>query len=322
MKNKSQTTYTEPFIRRHRSLFVSLFVLVPVILLPILIIYTMAKSDHFQQWCTLHVVYENSQGLARGNQVSMSGTAIGHVRSVELIRERVVHVSFDVNSRYKHLVHRDTRARMRQRGFVGDWELELTGGTPAAGEVQDNDTLASERVSTMDDMIELATGVIDSVMLMFTDLAKIVRGIEEGQGTVGQILKNDTLFRNINAVSANAVAISAHTIGITRDVANVMKDIDSLVLTLNNAGRGSVALIDSVTALIATANESIEKAMVEVDGILKNLRSVSDDTPVILDRLMDDLGEVEIMLRNMQESRAGRILFGGAPDNPNLLESP
>ena len=319
MHSKPATHHApEPFVRRHRPIFVGLFVLVPVIAIPALLFYTALKNDSFQQWCTLHVVYENSQGLKKGDQVSMSGIAIGHVREVDLIKQKEIHVDFDISARHKHLVRKDTKARLKQRGFVGDWEIELTGGTQQVAEIEEGDTLKSEKTPSMDGMIELAAGIIDTATALLSDITAIVRGIENGEGTVGQVLKNDTLFRYLNQISANTVGITSDVRTVMRDARGTVRNVDSLLLTLTGVGKDGAAFVDTLMSLINTVNKSID----EVGKILKNVKTVSDDAPELMDRLQHDLGDVELMLRSFQEGWLFKNIGGSAPKNPHLADTP
>jgi len=319
MHNKNRTQPTaEPFVRRHRSVFVGLFILIPVLTVPVLVIFTIVKSDLFQHWCTLHVVCENSDGLKKGNQVSMSGTAIGHVADVELVREGEVHVSFNVNGKYKHLVKRDTKARLKQRGFVGDWEVELLGGTARSSEVESGDTLRVEAVPSMDGLIATAVGIIDTATALLNDVAAIINGIKEGEGTVGQLLKNDTLFRNINKTSAAALAATSNVGKITDDIRGTVRNVDTLLFTVTGVGKSSAAFVDTLSSLIKTANGTIA----EINNILKNVKTATDDVPEIMTRLQRDIDEAEYMIKTLQEGWLFKQMGGTKPKNPHLAEKP
>ncbi len=316
-KHRPQPT-TEPFVRRHRSFFVGIFILIPALTVPILLIFTIVKSDLLQKWCTLHAVCENSEGLKKGNQVSMSGTAIGHVTDVDLLREGEVHVSFNINGRYKHLVKGDTRARLKQRGFVGDWEVELHGGTARAAEVQAGDTLIFEKTSGLDGLISIAMGIIDTATALLNDVATIVNGIKEGEGTVGQLFRNDTLYRNINRTAAGALAVATTAGKLTEDVRGTVRNADSLLLSVTALSKGGATFVDTLHTLISTANGAIN----QIGGILKNVKTVSDDVPDIMNRLQRDLDEAEYMIKTLQEGWLFKQMGGPQPKNPHLAETP
>jgi len=316
-KQRSQPA-AEPFVRRHRSVFVGLFVLIPVLAVPALLIFTVVKSDLLQKWCTLHAVCENSEGLKKGSQVSMSGTAIGHVKDVDLVREGEVHVSVNINARYKHLVKSDTKARLKQRGFVGDWEIELHGGTARARDAQDGDTLVFENSSGLDGLIAIAMGIIDTATALLNDVAAIVSGIKEGEGTVGQFFKNDTLFRNINKISGGVLTVTSNVGKITEDARGTVRNVDSLLLTAAALGKGGGTFIDSLHTVINTANGAID----QLGGILKNVKTASDDVPEIMNRLQKDLDEAEYMIKTLQEGWIFKQIGGPQPKNPHLAETP
>jgi len=320
MQNNPGThTVPEPFVRRHRPFFVGLFVLLPVLAVPLLLLFTVVKNDNWQKWCTLHMFYRNSQGLKKGNQVSMSGTAIGHVREVELIRERKVHVAIDINERYRHLVKKDTKARLKQRGFVGDWEIELAGGTKDSPKVDDDDTLTIEKVPALDDFIEVAVGVVDTATSLLNTIAAIVKGLEAGEGTIGQMLKNDSLYRHVDQVAVNAVGITNGVTRITGDTRKTIRNVDSLLFALTDVGKGGSTFIDTLTGLINTVNKTIEEA----SGILKSLKTVSDETPELMDRLKGDLEEAELLMNSLQRNWLFRGVTGAdLPKNPKLTDKP
>jgi ABC-type transporter Mla subunit MlaD len=319
MDNRSRTQpIAEPFVRRHRPFFVGLFVLIPALAVPAFLIFTVVRSDILQKWHTLHIVCDNSQGLKKGNQVSMSGTAIGHVKEVDLVREQQVIVSFDINSRYRRLVKKDTRARLKQRGFVGDWEIELSGGTPVSSEAEAGDTLRFEKAASVEGLIEIAVGIIDTATALLNDVAAIVKGIKGGEGTVGQLFNNDTLFRHISRIGANASAITSDVGKLAADARGTVRNADSLLSTLTGLGKSGAMAVDTLTILVNAANRTIA----EVGDILKNLKTASDAAPELMLRLQRDLDEAEHMMRSLQEGWIFKAVGGPTPKNPHLADTP
>ena len=124
-----ERTVSVPFVRRHRTFFAGLFLVIPMVLIPVLLVYTLMKAEFMQKWCRLYTFSENSYGLTRGSPVTISGMTVGHVREVRLVREGVIGIRFKIRDSYRPLVRRDTHARFQQKNIVvGDWTIELTGG--------------------------------------------------------------------------------------------------------------------------------------------------------------------------------------------------
>lgn len=311
MEQKKRTVISsEPLIRRHRNFFVGVFILIPLITIPVLLVYTVLKSDGLQKWCTLHVIYENSLGLKNGNQVTISGTAIGHVREVELIREREVCVRFRIKGRYNHLVKKDTRAQLKQKGFVGDWEIELTGGSKLSPLAEDGDTLSGENPVKLDKTIETATGMLE-------ELFELVKTVRKGEGTVGKLLTEDSLYLYAKSIGANTVGVTRSAERMTNDIRGTLRRTDSLILALKEVSVDGKTFVDTLFTVIATLKGSLE----ETKSIVANIRTVSDDAPEMVDRLQENIAEAEIMMRALQRNWLLRKTMGEQPD-PLLKDLP
>ncbi|MGE5671761.1 MAG: MlaD family protein, partial [Fibrobacterota bacterium] len=122
---KSKYVVNQSIVRKHRSFFVGLFVLIPIILIPSLIAFTLYRvinTELIDGWCHLFAVYENTSGLTNGNPVTISGVTIGHVKAMKLEREKRILVHFKVRKQYTSLIRKDTKALLKQKNaFVGDW---------------------------------------------------------------------------------------------------------------------------------------------------------------------------------------------------------
>jgi phospholipid/cholesterol/gamma-HCH transport system substrate-binding protein len=324
MENKhGAPAHIEPFVRRHRPFFVGLFIFIPVIAMPALLVFAILKDDRFQKWDTLYVVCENSQGLKNGSNVTISGNTIGYVKGIDLIREKEVCVRFDIRGEYSRLVKKDTRARLKQRGFVGDWEVELTGGGAAAPEAGSGDTLKSEKTPTVDGIIEMAIGMIDSATVLLNEFTAMARDINAGDGTVGRLLKDDTLYRHMRQVGLNAIGFTSDLRKVAAGAQGTLGKTDSLLSAFTgvgtSVGAGGTALLDSLMTLVAGVNKSFD----DIGLILKDLKAVSGGAPEMMNRLKDDVEEAEAMIRALQSNWLFKKAAGpDASKNPNLTESP
>ncbi|MDR2729195.1 MAG: MlaD family protein [Chitinispirillales bacterium] len=322
MNNKKIITVNEPFVRKHRAFFVGLFVIAPLLTVPALLIFTIAKNDMLEKWCGLYAVYENSQGLKNGNQVTMSGTAIGHVKSVELVREKVVWVRFDVRGRYNHLVKKDTRARLKQKGFVGDWEIELTGGSDSVAVVRDGDTLLTENVQTMDWAIEVAVKMLDTATLLLSKFNAITEDIYAGKGAIGHFFKDETLYKHIEQIAGNTVSITTDGKKTMKDVNRTINNVNTVLLDVNKSvsdiSAGGITMMDTLVNVIA----SVKSALDDAGYIIKDLKTMSGEAPEIMERLQYDLGQAELMMKSLQSNWFFRGITGGMSKDPDLIERP
>jgi phospholipid/cholesterol/gamma-HCH transport system substrate-binding protein len=272
--------------------------------IPVLLGYTLMKAEFWQSWCQLYVTSENSYGLTRGSPVTVSGMTVGHVQKVELVREGVVGVQFKIKKEYQPLIRRNTLARFQQKNIVvGDWTIALTGGTDDVPPVEEGDTLKSEAPIRLDKTITQVTSMVTLVETMLT-------GVLEGKGTVGRLLTEDSLVTMAHQISRSVDQLVQST-----EVTLV--NADTLINELTGLGRSGSGFIDSLNQISGQVRETIDKAT----AILENLEGASEDVAPLLGDVQEELGEVERMMRALQQSWIYRKITGES-DDPILKGTP
>lgn len=292
------------FVRRHRTFFAGLFVLIPAVALPVLLVFTLMKADFIQGWCHLYVIGDNAYGLSKGSPVTVSGMAIGHVEKVNLIREGMVEVQFNISREHQHLVKKDTQARFQQKSpVVGEWIIELTGGTDTVAVVADYDTLKPILPFRFDKTIQQVTGMVESI-------AGLIDGISRGQGTVGQLLVGDSISGLVQGVGGNVNGLIG-SVGVT------LQNVDTLIKELTTLSRTGNGMIDS----FAFVSAEVRLMLGNVTEILDNVRSASTDVQPLLDQVQNEISEADRMMKTLQQSWIYRTMDGKRTD-PILKGTP
>jgi ABC-type transporter Mla subunit MlaD len=269
--------------RRHRAFFVGLFVIVPAIVIPLLLVYTLGKSELLQDWRTLHVLYESSHGLARGDAVTVSDIRVGHVKSVDLTAEGKAFVTLKILRRHAHLVRKDSRAALTRKSMVvGDWTVSLTGGSEEYPPVEENDTLAGEPPFGFDLIIDRATSMVAT-------LEELLREASEGKGLVAHLIRDDTLVNVIYAVLGDVRRIASTT-------QRTMRHAEQAVDRFDKLGEAGIGVADSLQVTI----DSVEAAISDARVLLENLGGASEQLPGMFDQAIVDLHEIEILLKGLQ----------------------
>ncbi|MCU0609860.1 MAG: MlaD family protein [Chitinispirillaceae bacterium] len=306
-EKKPPAVSRESFIRRHRTFFVGIFVLVPIVLIPGLLFYTLMKSEVFKQWSRFHVVYDQGYGLTKGNAVTVSGMNIGYVERVALVREGIVVVRFKIDREYHHFVRSDTRALLKQKNLVvGDWEIQLTGGSDTAGYAAEGDTLESVYSLRIDKLTEQVMGMVNKVQ-------GIIDTIAAGKGNVGRVLMGDSLVDGVQTILANVNRITLQS-------AVMLRRADTLLVSVSQAGASGAAIADSVRGLMT----NVRTMMISVQGIVdssaiivNNVKSVSGELGPFMVQVQDNLDQVESMMRGLQNNWLVRRAIG-ENDDPML----
>ena len=114
---------------RERFVFIGAGVLLAVALV--------AGLAREQQWgarlVPMHLLSRNAEGLSSGQDVRISGIAVGKVTALQLQPDAVVKVSLAVQERYAALVGPKSMASLGQEGLVGDHFLVISPDPQAKG---------------------------------------------------------------------------------------------------------------------------------------------------------------------------------------------
>ncbi len=273
----------EPFHRVHRTFFVGLFALIPVVLIPALFIYTIGKAEWFQDWLNLHVVYETSYGVSAGDVVTVSDIVVGHVKNVELTAGGRALVRFRILRKHADLVRKDSRAMLERKNMVfGDWVIALTRGDPRQPAVEENDTLPGEPPMRLD-------VVVDQVRSMVNTVENLLREVEQGKGLIGHLIREDTLVRAVHGVLDDFSRL-AHSS--TRAV-HEAEDAFGRFGELSDVG---IRVADSIGTLV----DSVAPVIGETKALLENLRDASGQLSPVLRQAHVDLEQIEVLLRGLR----------------------
>jgi len=282
---KSQVRSNEPFHMRHRNFFVGIFLFVPLILLPILLVGTLSKMEWVEKWCKdITVVYDNKTGLSKSSSVVFQGVSIGRIEDVSLNDRGHIVVKFKIKQRYTALIKKDSKARLAQKSmFVGDPMIELTKGSDYAPPLMNGDTLMPEYPADLSGTIAQLTDVVSNLQV-------IIKGIAEGKGSVGQLLTNDTLFRQI-------LRDTRHLDATLAQADKMLKDLDKTVLSFDAVGKSGASLVDSLGGTLARVNGLVGN----LDSLLVNVQKLPEGVARTMDGVQRDLGETETLLKAVQK---------------------
>ena len=287
MKNQSDATHKtgEQFHRKHRNFFVGLFIVVPLVVLPVFLIYTLIKTSFLEKTCYLYVKYDNAAGLGKSAAVTILGIKVGYVESVVLNSAGYIDVAMKIKKESMRLVKKDGRARLQQKNVaIGDWEVELAGGPRASAGAKNGDTLIGEVQAPIAQTLEQVNKTIDTFQ-------KILQNILDGKGTVGRIMKEDTLVTIAQQIARNANSLVSH--------ANItLRQVDTILYKVGDIGEKGKQIADSVKEL----SGKIITLVVDVNGLVNGLTGATKDVPALMGKVQSDISEVELLLKALQNN--------------------
>lgn len=205
-----------------REVRVGLFMVVAFLIL-IALFELVGKETIFARMVEYRTSFKSIPGLKLGDPVRLAGVGVGTVRDIRVIGARV-----EVVMRVKPgtPVKTDSIATIKLTSLLGTNFVDLTFGSPAAqvappgsllqsSEPPDLNTLLARLNDAAGDIQTLAKQVnegldksIEPISSAFQSMDKIAKKIEKGEGTLGRLITDDGLYREIRGIAGNLSRVS------------------------------------------------------------------------------------------------------------------
>ncbi len=147
--------------------------------------------------------FDDVNGLQKGNNVWYSGVKIGTVNSLNFYGKSQVEVSMNVETKIQQYIRKDAKVKISSDGIIGNKILVIYGGTEKFAEVQEGDTLEVEKTFSSEDMINTLQDNNENILAITNDLKIITKQMTSGEGTIGKLLNDSSVYANINAATAS-----------------------------------------------------------------------------------------------------------------------
>jgi phospholipid/cholesterol/gamma-HCH transport system substrate-binding protein len=262
------------------GIFVALAVVAAVVIIEML-----GGPEHFMRGYRLYARFANVQELKEGDRVKMAGVEVGRVEKIQ-IEEDKARVTMKMKRDAK--VRTDSVATVKFTGLMGQNFVSLDFGSPEGSIATDGTLLNSKEQPDLSVVMakidDVATGVqnltksfsglkIDELLGPFIDFMKdnrapltatisnidsVTHQIAQGQGTVGKLIYDDTLYNSALTTVTNLDSTLAEARGTVMAAHLIVDQI--------NAGQGTVGklvkddtLYKETTAAMINAKEILQK---------------------------------------------------------------
>jgi phospholipid/cholesterol/gamma-HCH transport system substrate-binding protein len=227
------------------QLRVGLTVLFASITLAVLIFVMSGTGGWFTRKITLRSYFDNAQGLREGAPVRLAGVDIGNVTAVRIVQNKPmtpVEVSMKVNMKYAFNLRKDSVTLMSTAGILGETFVDVDSSTAKGPEAADGDTLAARDAPQIQDVVRASQGTLENMDALLKRVDRIVSFIESGQGSVGKVIYDPTLYNQLNATVTEFK-------GLVDDIQSGKGSLGPL-FTSDEAYKKAMAAVDKVNAMI------------------------------------------------------------------------
>lgn len=206
----------------------------------IVTLFLLGGDSLFRSTYILKVRFDSVQGLGPGSVVQVLGIPVGNVVGIEVVpgeETNNIVVNLKIATNFQKQITEGSQAGVRTQGALGDKFIYITPGPTSARPLKDGDLLASEsggglleKLAESGDKLEKAFKVIDEIHLLMrningdnrsnnlmqnltaassslkvstTHLASILQKIDNGQGTLGLLINDRSVFDGLKRFVGN-----------------------------------------------------------------------------------------------------------------------
>ncbi len=234
------------------------------------------RQDMFKKTFTVSAYFQNVNGLQKGNNVRYAGIDIGTVKDITMINDSTIKIDMTIEEKIIIHIKKNAIATIGSDGLVGNMIINIVPGKGSSELISNGDIIQSYSKIGADDILSTLSVSSENAAILTSDLLKITTAMLEGKGTVGLLLNDTTMARDLKQSVKNLKMASrgaTHTINELNSIISSIKTNDDTVLgmILNDTISGQ-KLKNIVTNLETTSNE-IQSLLSHVDSVINDLNS-------------------------------------------------
>ena len=263
-------------------------------------------SRKHQAW--VYIVDVN--GMVSGSPVRIGGVPVGTVSKLDFTRfdkERVIGVQIELGAEHWKLLHTDATATTGTVGLLGDMYVSIDPGSHNAPPLPDGGVIRLRETTSLTSLAPRVSAFLDSLQAVVHVTNRLLANIEQGQGSVGQMLTrtdlHDSLVRMANAGTVTAGQVSVTSSQFSTQFERLSQDLDELLrLAKSPKGTAGAFLTDR------TLYDSATRTAVRLDSLTDALQrhgggsagSLLRDEQLYL-RTTATLASLESLVANVQK---------------------
>lgn len=320
------------------QLKVGLTVVLSAIILAVLII-LMSGGGMFTSKITLKSYFPDAGGLRQGAPVRLAGVEVGNVRRIRIARDRLVdpvEVTMKVKTEYDFFLRKDSKTILTTAGVLGETYINIDSTGAKGAPARDGDVLATKEQAGYDDVVRAANSSLQNMDVLLRRMDRIVAFVESGQGSIGKLIYDPSLYNRVNATVAefqnlvSEISEGQGSIGklIANDdlynKANATVDKINQLIDEVNAGNGTIGKLVKDPTLYNNANQTVvnvRQLTEDINAGKGTLGKIAKDQE-FANKLQNTMNRLSNLMDKLDEGNGSAALFIRDPkvyNNTNLL---
>ncbi|MFM9944006.1 MAG: MlaD family protein [Bacteroidia bacterium] len=283
-----------------RGIIVGVFIIVGLLFLLAGVLTIGNLHETFKRKIKVTVLFDDVNGLQPGNNVWFSGVKIGTVSKLKFMEKSQVRVIMKIDEMAVPYIRKDAKVKISTDGFIGNKILVIYGGTEKQPQVVEGDTLGIEKTFSTEDMMNTFQENNKNFLVISDNLKMISIKLANGEGSIGKLLKDETLYNSIAATTASLQQASTNA-------KQMITTLSVFSAKLNNKGTLANQLVTDTVVF-----NSLKRSVVQIQNIsdtakqlMSNLKLASTNSKSPLGVLLHDEqtgAELKSAITNLESS--------------------
>lgn len=279
------------------------------------------KQNIFGNTMTLKAVFGNVNGLQKGNNVRYAGIDIGNVKQIEMVNDSTIVVTMLIEKKMVQHIKKNAIATINSDGLVGNMVINIIPSKGNALQVVEGDTIQSYSRINTEAILETLNVTNENAALLTADLLKITNEIVQGKGTVGMLIRDSILAKELKEtmhylkIAAKGTAESANNLN------QIMADLnrkDNVIGVLNDTLVAKK--LKFVVSQLEQTTSKIDETVTNLNTTVTNAKEgkgainyLSNDPKLVqkIDSTMTNLQDASIKLNENLEALKHNIFLRG-----------
>jgi phospholipid/cholesterol/gamma-HCH transport system substrate-binding protein len=283
-----------------RAVIVGLFVVIGLIILASGVLMVGNLNDTFKRKLTIVALFEDVNGLQTGNNIWYSGMKVGTIKDISFHNRTYVSVTMRVDVKAMEYIPKDAKVKLGTDGLIGNKILVIFGGSNEVDQIEEGDTLAVEKGVSQEEVLKILQESNKNLLSITTDFKAISHKASSGEGTVGKLLNDNSLYDNANEAIRSVQQMSVKG-------QQMLNNLNTYTTKMNQEGTLANDLVTD-TVVFVSIREFAQRLQQIADTtavLVEQLKTISSDSTTSLGVLLHDKESgkrIKEMLINLESS--------------------
>jgi len=263
---------------------VGAFIIIGVLFFTIALFVISSNRNLFSSTFQLNSVFKNVNGLQEGGSVNFAGIRVGIVRKITIKSGTEIIVLMEVDNKVMEFIKKDSKAAIVSEGLIGNKIIEITSGGISSKSISDGDYLESIVPISAEDIFKSLKEIGDKASGLTNDLSEIVGKVNSGEGTLGQLINNKSLYYGVDSTMRGFARYSGEIGGVIgsfkKTIDIISNNMDELTKDLRVVTKNISEITDKINS-----NQSVVGTLLTDTGFANNLKEIVNNANIVTKNL-------------------------------------